>query len=45
MKGRNQTEPTAQKTEFTFGVNSTKCPPQVRVSTVWRGFDAISKKS
>ena len=30
MKGGNQTEPTAQKTGFTFGVNSTKCPPQVK---------------
>ena len=27
MKGGNQTEPTAYKTGFTFGLNSTKCPP------------------
>ena len=25
MKARNQTEPTAQKTRLTFGLNSTKC--------------------
>ena len=30
MKGGNQTEPTAHKTGFTFGLNSTKCPPQVK---------------
>ena len=30
MKGRNQSEPTAYKTGFTFGLNSTKCPPQVK---------------
>ena len=30
MKGGNQTEPTAHKTGFTFGLNSTKCPPKVK---------------
>ena len=30
MKGRNQTESTAHKTGFAFGLNSTKCPPQVK---------------
>ena len=30
MRGGNQTEPTAHKTGFTFGLNSTKCPPQVK---------------
>ena len=30
MTGGNQTEPTAHKTGFTFGLNSTKCPPQVK---------------
>ena len=44
MKGGNQTEPTAHKTGFTFGLNSTKCPPQEkRVNAVWRRFDKISK--
>ena len=27
MKDGNQTEPTAHKTGFTFGLNGTKCPP------------------
>ena len=31
MKGRNQTEPTAPKTVFRFGINNSKCPPQVKV--------------
>ena len=26
----NQTEPTAHKAGFTFGLNSSKCPPQVK---------------
>ena len=30
MKRGNQTGPTAHKTGFTFGLNSTKCPPQVK---------------
>ena len=30
MKGRNRTEPTGHKTGFTFGLNSTKYPPQVK---------------
>ena len=30
MKGGNETEPTTHKTGFTFGLNSTKCPPQVK---------------
>ena len=30
MKGENQTESTAHKTGFTFGLNSTKCPPKVK---------------
>ena len=30
MKGGNQAEPTAHKTGFKFGLNSTKCPPQVK---------------
>ena len=30
MKGGNQTEPTAHKTGFTFDLNSTKYPPQVK---------------
>ena len=30
MKGGNQTEPTTHKTELTFGLNSTKCPPQLK---------------
>ena len=30
MKGGNQTEPTAYKTGFTFGLNSTKCPSYVK---------------
>ena len=30
MKGGNQTEPTAHKTGLTFGLNSNKCPPQVK---------------
>ena len=29
MKGGNQTEPTAYKNGLAFGLNSTKCPPQV----------------
>ena len=28
MKGSNQNKPTAHKTRFTFGLNSSKCPPQ-----------------
>ena len=28
MKGWNQNKPTAHKTRFTFGLNSSKCPPQ-----------------
>ena len=30
INGENQTKPTAHKTGFTFGLNSTKCPPQVK---------------
>ena len=30
MKGGNQTEPTAHKALFTFGLNSSKCPPQLK---------------
>ena len=30
MKGGSQTEPTAHKTGFTFGLNSTNCPAQVK---------------
>ena len=30
MKGENQTESTAHKTGFTFGLNSTKFPLQVK---------------
>ena len=30
MKGGNQTVPTAHKTGFTLGLNSTKCPPQLK---------------
>ena len=30
MKGGNQTGPTAHKIGFTFGLNSTKCPSQVK---------------
>ena len=30
MKGRNHTEPTTHKTGLTFGLNSAKCPPQVK---------------
>ena len=30
MKGGNQTEPTTYKTGLTFGLNSTKCPSQVK---------------
>ena len=30
MKGGNQTEPTTHKTGLTFGLNSTKCPPQLK---------------
>ena len=30
MKCGNESEPTTHKTELTFGLNSTKCPLQVR---------------
>ena len=30
MKGGNQTEPTTHKTGLAFGLNSTKCPPQLK---------------
>ena len=30
VKGGNQTEPTAHKALFTFGLNSSKCPPQLK---------------
>ena len=30
MKGGNQTDPTTHKTGLTFGINSAKCPPQVK---------------
>ena len=30
MKGRNQTEPTAHKTELTTDLNSTTCSQQVK---------------
>ena len=30
MKGENQIEPTTHKTGLTFGLNSTKCPPQIK---------------
>ena len=30
MKGRNQTDPTTHKTGMTFGINTAKCPPQVK---------------
>ena len=30
MKGGNETEATAHKTGFTFGLDSTKCSPQVK---------------
>ena len=30
FKGGNQTEPAVHKTGLTFGLNSTKCPPQVK---------------
>ena len=30
MKGGNQIDPTTHKTGLTFGINSTKCPPQVK---------------
>ena len=30
MKGENQTEPTTRKTGLTFGLNSAKCPLQVK---------------
>ena len=30
MKGGNQFDPTTHKTVLTFGINSVKCPPQVK---------------
>ena len=30
MKGENQAESTTHKTGLTFGLNSAKCPPQVK---------------
>ena len=30
VKGGNQTDPTTHKTGLTFGINSAKCPPQVK---------------
>ena len=37
MKGGHQTEPAAHKTGFTFGLNSTKCPPQVKELAPFEG--------
>ena len=37
MKGGHQTEPAAHKTGFTFGLNSTECPPQVKELAPFEG--------